>query len=382
MKSSHQLAKEIGAAREIRQPGDFTILVVDDNEDNVFLLDSIISAQGFKVLTAHGGREALDLAAERRLGLDLVIADLMMPGVDGMEVTRALKANPRTSHIPVILLTAKQRERGDVAKGLDMGAEDYLTKPIDSMELLARVRSALRQKGLQDELARVNENLEQLIEERTIEVLLTRNAAIFGFAKLAEYRDPETGGHLERIRNYTHALAVELSRDPALAGQVDDEFVSTIFESSVLHDIGKVGIPDNVLLKPGKLTPEEFEIMKTHAIIGGDALASSARRIGDDSFLSMGRDIAYFHHERWDGAGYPRRLKGEEIPLAARIMALADVYDALVSKRVYKEAMPHQQARDIILANGGAHFDPAVVRAFRANEHMFVEIRHKYARDE
>ncbi|MBI4829739.1 MAG: response regulator [Nitrospinae bacterium] len=382
MKSSHQLAGEIGSIREIRQPGDFTVLVVDDNEDNVFLLESIISAQGFKVVTAHGGREALDLAIERRLDLDLLITDLMMPGVDGMEVTRALKANPRTRHIPIILLTAKQRERGDVARGLDMGAEDYLTKPIDAMELLARVRSALRQKGLQDELARVNENLAQLIEERTIEVLLTRNAAIFGFAKLAEYRDPETGGHLERIRNYTRALALELSRDPAYAGQVDEEFVATIFESSVLHDIGKVGIPDNVLLKPGKLTPEEFEIMKTHAMIGGDALASSARRIGDDSFLSMGRDIAYFHHERWDGAGYPRGLKGDEIPLAARIMALADVYDALVSKRVYKEAMPHEQARDIILANDGAHFDPAIVRAFRAVENMFVEIRQKFARDE
>ncbi|HEB71521.1 MAG TPA: response regulator [Nitrospirae bacterium] len=356
----------------------YTVLVVDDNDDNIFLLESIITSHGYNVISASGGQEALDLIKSKRAELDIIILDVMMPVIDGLEVTRSIKSNSRTRHIPVILLTAKQKDRKDVAKGLDLGADDYLSKPVDSMELLARIRSSLQTKKLQDKLTQMNDQLEQLVEERTIEIMLTRNAAIFGFAKLAEYRDPETGSHLERIRNYTKILADELKNFPQFQEEVDDEFVTTIFQSSPLHDIGKVGIPDEILLKPGGLTREEFKIMKSHVTIGGDSLASTGKLFGDDSFLSMGRDIAYHHHEKWNGKGYPNGLKGEQIPLPARIMALADVFDALVSKRVYKEAMSLENARDIILAGEGEHFDPDIVKAFRNIEDSFAGIKDQY----
>ncbi len=356
----------------------YTVLVVDDNDDNIFLLESIITSHGYNVISASGGQEALDLIKSKRAELDIIILDVMMPVIDGLEVTRSIKSNSRTRHIPVILLTAKQKDRNDVAKGLDLGADDYLSKPVDSMELLARIRSSLQTKKLQDKLTQMNDQLEQLVEERTIEIMLTRNAAIFGFAKLAEYRDPETGSHLERIRNYTKILADELKNFPQFQEEVDDEFVTTIFQSSPLHDIGKVGIPDEILLKPGGLTREEFKIMKSHVTIGGDSLASTGKLFGDDSFLSMGRDIAYHHHEKWNGKGYPNGLKGEQIPLPARIMALADVFDALVSKRVYKEAMSLENARDIILAGEGEHFDPDIVKAFRNIEDSFAGIKDQY----
>ena len=254
----------------------------------------------------------------RKPGVDLVLLDVMMPKVSGLDVTRFIRRNKRINNVPVILLTAKQLSRDEVARCFDAGADDFLIKPIDSVELLARVRSALRTKKLQDEVTVMNERLELLVEERAIEIMLTRDAAIFGFAKLAEYRDPDTGGHLERIRNYVKALAHELSKSPRFEKEIDDEFIITIYQSCILHDIGKVGIPDAVLLKPGKLTPEEFTTMKMHAIIGGDALASSGRMLGEDSFLTMGKDIAYYHHEKWDGSGYSNGLAGYQIPLPAR----------------------------------------------------------------
>lgn len=359
----------------------YTVLIVDDNDDNIFLLESIITSHGYNVLSAGGGQEALDLVKAKRAELDIIILDVMMPGIDGLEVTKSIKTNSRTRHIPIILLTAKQKNRSDVAKGLDLGADDYLSKPVDSMELMARVRSSLRTKKLQDKLTQMNDQLEQLVEERTIEILLTRNAAIFGFAKLAEYRDPETGSHLERIRNYTKILADELRNFPQFKDEVDNEFVITIYQSSPLHDIGKVGIPDEILLKPGRLTKEEFEIMKNHATIGGDSLASSERMFGEDSFLSMGRDIAYFHHEKWNGQGYPNGLKGDEIPLPARIMAVADVFDALVSRRVYKSPMSLEEARKIIMAGQGKHFDPGIVEAFYNIEESFIKVRDKYTEE-
>jgi len=368
----------IGSDSRKEDNKNYTVLIVDDNDDNVFLLESIITSHGYNVISASGGQEALDLIKSKRSELDIIILDVMMPVIDGLEVTRSIKSNSRTRHIPVILLTAKQKDRNDVAKGLDMGADDYLSKPVDSMELLARIRSSLQTKKLQDKLTQMNDQLEQLVEERTIEIMLTRNAAIFGFAKLAEYRDPETGGHLERIRNYTKILADELKNFPQFQEEVDDEFVTTIFQSSPLHDIGKVGIPDEILLKPGGLTQEEFKIMKSHVTIGGDSLASTGKLFGEDSFLSMGRDIAYHHHEKWNGKGYPNGLKGEQIPLPARIMALADVFDALVSKRVYKEAMSLENARDIILAGEGEHFDPDIVKAFRNIEESFAGIKDQY----
>ena len=354
-----------------------TILIVDDNQDNVFLLDSIISSNGYNTLTAFGGKDAIEIIQEKRAELDCVILDLMMPDVDGLQVTKTVKRDKKTKHIPIILLTAKQRDRDEVAEGLDIGAEDYLTKPIEAVELLARVRSIIRTKRLQDEISRVNTHLEQLVEERTIEIMLTRDSAIFGLAKLAEYRDPETGGHLARIKNYVKTLAEELRRFPRFQETLTDEFINNLYQSSPLHDIGKVGVPDHILLKPGKLTKEEFEIMKTHTSIGGDALVSSGRMFGENSFLDMGSDIAYYHHEKWNGAGYPRGLQGEEIPVAARIMSIADIYDALTSKRIYKDAFDHSRAVGMITEEAGKTLDPNVVKGFANIQDVFQEIRAK-----
>jgi putative two-component system response regulator len=351
-----------------------TILIVDDNEDNVFLLSHIVSLAGYEVVTANGGAQALQTVNASGADIDLLLLDIMMPDVDGLAVTKILKESPRTRMIPILLLTAASRNAKyeDVARGLDMGADDYMTKPVEKVELMARVRSLLRAKSLQDDLVvktkqleEINDRLEQMAEERAIEIMLTRDAAIFGMAKLAESRDPETGAHLERIRNYTKALATELGKSPKYADVINDEFVLMIYQSSPLHDIGKVGIPDNVLLKPGRLTPDEFDVMKRHAAIGGDALVATQRwDVTEQSFLSMGKDIAYYHHERWDGKGYPSGLKGDDIPLAARIMALADVYDAMVSKRVYKGPMAEEEACRIIQEEAGKQFDPDIVEAF------------------
>jgi putative two-component system response regulator len=361
-----------------------TILIVDDSEDNVILLSHMVSQGDYNILKAYGGAEALQLVNENSASIDLVLLDIMMPDVDGLTVTKILKESPRTKMIPILLITASSRgdRSEDVARGLDIGADDYMTKPVDKLELMARTRSLLRAKGLQDDLLvktkqleDMNDRLELMAEERSIEIMLTRDTAIFGMAKLAESRDPETGAHLERIRNYTRTLAAELGRNPKYADVIDDEFVIMIYQSSPLHDIGKVGIEDSVLLKPGKLEPEEFEVMKRHAQIGGDALAATQRwDMTEQNFLSMGREIAYYHHERWDGKGYPKGLKGKEIPLAARIMALADVYDALVNKRVYKEPMSQGEARQIIQEGSGKQFDPDIVEAFVRVEHKFREI--------
>jgi len=363
-----------------------TILIVDDNEDNVFLLDHMISSQGYNTLKAYGGREALDIINANHKAIDLVILDIMMPGIDGLQVTKSIKGDPSTRGIFIILLTAGHGRTEDVVRGLDAGADDYLIKPAEKMELMARVRSLLRTKRLQDELAEknlaladMNENLAQLVEERTIEIMVTRDAAIFGLAKLAEYRDPETGAHLERIRNYTYELSADMAMQDKYHDLIDDEFCRMIYQSSPLHDIGKVGVPDNILLKPGKLTPEEFEIMKEHSTIGGDALAATSRwNVSGNNFLAMGCDIAYYHHEKWNGAGYPKKLAGEDIPLSARIMAISDVYDALASKRVYKEAMPHDEAVKIIIEGSGTHFDPDIVKAFLRMESKFKTIRERY----
>jgi putative two-component system response regulator len=374
------------------QGGKQTILIVDDNEDNIFLLSHMVSQAGYGIILAHGGNEALEIMQSHSGSIDLVLLDIMMPDVDGLTVTKILKQSPRTKMIPILLLTASSRgsKYEDVARGLDMGADDYMIKPLEKVELMARIRSLLRAKRLQDDLVvktkqleEMNDRLELMAEERAIEIMMTRDAAIFGMAKLAESRDPETGAHLERIRNYTRTLATELGNNPKYTDVIDDEFILMIYQSSPLHDIGKVGVGDSVLLKPGKLTPEEFDVMKRHAQIGGDALAATQRwDTTEQNFLSMGREIAYYHHERWDGKGYPKGLKGEEIPLAARIMALADVYDALASKRVYKEPMSHEDACRIILAEAGKQFDPDVVMAFANVEQKFRDIHQAHMEKE
>jgi putative two-component system response regulator len=351
------------------------VLVVDDLVENCLVLKGFIKPLGFDVIIAHSGEEALEKIEVQPP--DIILLDLMMPGMSGFEVTEHLKENPDTRHIPVIIVTGLSDPEANV-RAIKAGADDFLIKPFDRVLLEARVRTSFKTKRLQDEILQHRRELEVRVRERTRQVELTREVALFSLARLAESRDAETGDHLERIRCYVRIIAEEMvswNRHPeAMTGH----FVDEIYLSSPLHDIGKVGIPDRLLLKPGPLTDAEFAIMKTHSLIGGDTLRDADYEAGQNSFLAMGRDIAYYHHERWDGKGYPNGLKGNDIPFAARIVTLADVYDALTSKRPYKEAFSHERAREIVLAGADKQFDPDVVEAFVRREKDFIKIRNTF----
>jgi putative two-component system response regulator len=329
------------------------ILIVDDNEMALEMLQFSLEQAGHEVFCAHNGREALAILAEGMCRL--VISDWEMPEMNGIELTRAIRTSDFAGYVYVILLTSRDAAN-DTIEGLSAGADDFITKPFNPGELAVRVRTGERILGLE-----------------------MRDLTIFALAKLAESRDPETGAHLERVQNYSRVLATHLMHEPAFAQEVDASFVRLIYQTSPLHDIGKVGIPDAVLLKAGRLTPEEYAIMKLHTLKGADTLEAALKEHPGASFLQMARDIALCHHERWDGAGYPHQLAGTKIPLCGRIVAVADVYDALTSKRVYKDAYSHATARQMIVDGAGAHFDPALVKAFLACENEFLSIRQRFA---
>jgi len=274
----------------------------------------------------------------------------------------------------VIMVTGVSDHETNI-KAIEAGVDDFLVKPFDAVLLEARIRNSLRAKRMQDQLIMYQERLETRIRERTNQLERTQRVTAFSLARLAESRDIETGEHLNRMRAYAREIASELSTWPKYQHVLDQVFIEELYHASPLHDIGKVGIPDRILLKPGKLTEDEFEIMKGHSAIGGDTLLAADREAGEDSFLAMGCDIAYHHHERWDGKGYPRQLAGEDIPIAARIVAIADVYDALSSKRPYKDAFTHEKSRAIVMEGRGFQFDPDVVDAFVAREEKILEIK-------
>lgn len=329
------------------------VLIVDDNDVSLLMLASTLSHAGYKVETARDGLEALERI--RRDKFRLIISDWEMPRMSGPELCRAIREEDLSGYTYIVLVTGHNSPRERV-EGLSAGADDFVGKPFDPSELIARVRTGQRILSLE-----------------------TRDVAIFAMAKLAESRDPETGAHLERVRSYCRVLAKDLASTPQFRSRVDDEFVRLMYLTSPLHDIGKVGIPDSVLLKPGRLSDREFEIMKMHAEIGAQTLDAALQAFPSVKFLQMAREIAATHHERWDGSGYPKGLAGVAIPLSGRIMALADVYDALTSKRVYKDAFTHEIARSMILKDSGTHFDPDIVEAFIRTEQQFVQIRAHYA---
>lgn len=356
-----------------------TILVVDDTPDNITLLTSLLGDL-YKNKVATNGFKALKIA-QTPPHPDLILLDIMMPEIDGYEVCRQLKADPATRDIPVIFLTAKSQE-GDETMGFELGAVDYITKPITPPILMARVHTHLALGEARKNLAQQNVLLERQVEERTRRMYSLQDAIIISMASLAETRDNETGAHIHRTQHYVRELAIHLRASQKFESQIDDRFITTIFKTAPLHDIGKVGVPDNILLKPGRLTPEEFDIMKMHTVYGRDTLIAAEKSMEDpEDFLITAKEIAYSHHEKWDGAGYPQGLAGEAIPLSARLMAIADVYDALITKRVYKDPMSHEQAAEIIVKGRGSHFDPDVADAFVAIQHTFREVAERFGNE-
>jgi putative two-component system response regulator len=350
--------------------------------ENIALMRRLLAPKGYTIAEALSGPAALAMVAEDPP--DVILLDLIMPEMNGFEVCDRLKRDLATRHIPIIIITGVSEHEANI-RALEAGVDDFLIRPIDPVLLDARIRSSVKSKALQDQIIKYqrrlegdNQALEERVRERTAQLERTQQVTMFSMARLAESRDPETGEHLDRMRRYVREIAIEMGSWPKYDGIIDSGFVEILYYSSPLHDIGKVGIPDQILLKPGKLTVDEFDIMKTHTLVGGDTLKAADEEAGGNSFLMMGRDIAYFHHEKWDGNGYPFSLAGEDIPLPARIVALGDAYDALTSKRPYKEPFSHERSRDIILDAGGTHFDPDVIEAFKARDSRFVKIRDKY----
>lgn len=350
-----------------------TLLVVDDEPLNIMVLSDLLKTD-YRIIAAKNGEQALSRAqGENRP--DLILLDVMMPDMNGLQVCQELKKNPQTASIPVIFVTAMNDEI-DEKNGLDVGAVDYITKPISPPIVQARVRNHLALKEAKDALARQNENLEIQVQQRTMELSETQSITIHALASLAETRDNETGNHIRRTQYYVKALAEQMVAAGLHTDVLTDANIDLLYQSAPLHDIGKVGIPDRILLKPDKLTDDEFKIMMTHATLGADAILEAEQRMGntETSFLRYAREIAAGHHEKWNGKGYPLGLAGTDIPLSARLMAVADVYDALISKRVYKPAFSHDKAKSILLEGRGTHFDPDIVDAFIAVENQFLDI--------
>jgi len=355
-----------------------TVLIVDDNTANRAVLCGLLKDH-YKVLVAVNGAQALEYCQLH--SPDIVLLDIMMPEMDGYEVCRRLKSDPKTQAIPVIFLTAKS-DIEDEQQGFDVGAVDYILKPISPPILLARVATQLRLKRALCAVEQQNQELERKVSERTHELEQLQDATINAMASLAETRDNETGNHIRRTQHYVRLLATELAATPEFQDSLTPPVIEALYKSAPLHDIGKVGIPDNVLLKPDKLTDEEFDIMKTHTTLGRDVIEMVEHSIDFESeFLRFAKEIAYAHQEKWDGSGYPKGLQGDEIPLSARLMAVADVYDALISKRVYKPPLSHQKAVEIINEGSDQHFDPRIVTAFMAVEQKFEQVALAYHDD-
>ena len=353
-----------------------TILVVDDAPANLSLISSLLR-DSYIVKAVNHGSKALKIASEEPP--DLILLDIMMPDMDGYEVCRRLKADPQTRQIPVIFLTSKSDVESE-QMGMGLGAVDYVTRPISPPILLSRVKAHLVDAFHAKTLQVNNEYLEYEVSKRARQLLALQDVTTLALASLAETRDADTGNHLRRTQHYVQALARQLKAHPRFTDFLTENRMQALFKCAPLHDIGKVGIPDRVLLKPGRFEPAEWEIMKQHPTLGHDAIAK-AQSLSELSseFLDMAKEIVYSHHEKWDGSGYPQGLAGESIPISARLMAVADVYDALICRRIYKKAAPHTQAVQIIVDGRGTHFDPDMIDAFCAIAPEFHAIAERFA---
>ena len=349
------------------------ILIVDDNPENLHLLANALLSEGYLVRAAPNGEMAITMAMNETP--DLVIMDINMPDMDGYQVCDHFKAEPTLKSVPIIFLSAMQDTDAKVL-AFNHGGVDYATKPFIFEELLARVSTHIELHQLQQDLEQRNESLNQTVFAQQQEISAAQLSTIVALAKLAESRDDDTGLHIDRVGSFSRRLAQAAQNHSNRNAELDDHYVEMIYHASALHDIGKVGIADAILQKPGKLNSDEFDIMKTHPTIGFLTLESIVKSYPNNQMVGMGSDIAKSHHEKWNGTGYPEGLSGEAIPLSARIVAIADVYDALRSKRPYKTPFSHQQAVDIILEGRGVHFDPELIRLFENIHHEFDQIWH------
>jgi putative two-component system response regulator len=348
------------------------ILIVDDQPQNIELLEAYLAPQGYEIVKAANGEEALEKLSGNQI--DLILLDVMMPGINGFEVTRRVRQDATHRLLPIILVTAL-RETEDRIKGIEAGCDDFISKPIDKTELLARIRSLLKVKAYNDLLSNYREELESEVTKRTEELKHAlekiKSASldtIYRLSIASEYKDMDTGEHIKRVSRYSAAIARRMG--------LDEKTIETILYAAPMHDLGKIGIPDHILLKPAMLDPAEWEIMKTHTVIGAKILNGS-----DAEYIKMGEIIARSHHEKWDGSGYPDGLKGKKIPISGRITAIADVFDALTSKRPYKEPFSVEDSLVIIRAGRGNHFDPDVVDAFFAIQDEILAIKKEYDND-
>jgi putative two-component system response regulator len=358
------------------------ILVVDDNSINCKIINDLIIIMGYDSVMAENGLYALSTLEKQEC--DLVLLDICMPDMDGYQVLEYMKKDSHLCQIPVIMISALD-DMESVVRCIENGADDYMVKPFNHTILKARINACLERKRMrdrenqyQDQIEKFNLDLQSRVSRQVSEITAAQRSTIFAMAKLAESRDPETGEHLLRIREYVKILCHKLCLLSEYSNIIDDSYIENVCAASSLHDIGKVGIHDSILLKPGKLAVDEFNAMKAHTSIGAETLRDVNRLHPGNDFVRTGIEIAESHHERWDGTGYPYGLAGENIPLVARILALSDVYDALTSKRCYKEALSHTRSLEIIIDGRGKHFDPDVVDAFVSAEKDFLHIRDRY----
>ena len=368
-----------------------TILVIDDAPANLLIIEDLLGDL-YQLHTCDSGEEGLVYLASSKV--DLILLDVVMNGIDGFEVCRRLKADPATQDIPILFISGLE-SAADETYGLSLGAEDFIHKPFSPPVVLARVRNHLQLANARRELKLRNEDLEAKVEartreivqqsqelvRRTQEVMEVQDATISAFCALAETRDNETGNHIRRTQHYVKALAEHVCEHPRFRDELTDENIHLMYKSAPLHDIGKVAIPDSILRKPGKLTPEEWVVMRRHPVYGVEAINQTASQVHESSrhFLKYAREIANFHHERWDGKGYPQGLSGEAIPLSARLMAVADVYDALISRRSYKPPYTHQEALLIIREQHEGQFDPELLAAMFEIADTFDEIARRFS---
>ena len=351
-----------------------TVMIIDDTPANLKILSEILKISGYRVIAFPNGEMAISAAIKNPPSL--ILLDIMMPELDGYKVCKELKRIDVTKEIPIIFISALNNS-SDKVNAFEIGGVDYITKPFQPEEVIARVKMHISMYEMTKKLEDYNHKLEEMVSEKVKEISDSQKASSLALAKLTESRDYETGKHVERVQVFCLALAEEL-RKTKYSGFITQEFLDAIYYSSPLHDIGKVGIPDDILLKPGSLTKEEFEIIKTHVKIGSNTLKVAAEIYPTNKILQMGIDICRYHHEKWDGSGYIEGLKGEEIPISARIMALVDAYDAIRSERPYKKGLSHSVACELIENDLGTHFDPIIGNAFLKIKDKFNEIYEEF----